>query len=300
MIKVNIGHSALEVNPIGLGTMSLKGGATKQNMELLQQAHAFGVNYFDTADLYERGLNEDMLGQALAPIRQEVVLASKVGNQWRSDGSGWDWKAGKAYILKHVEASLTRLKTDYIDLYQLHGGMIEDPIDEIIEAFEELVKAGKIRYYGISSIRPNVIREYAEKSNIVSVMMQYSLLDRRAEAVFPLLESKQISVISRGALTQGLLIDKPLNSYLQLSSSEVAHAYRNVEKLAISLGMSKANLLLAYVLEQPAVALAAVGVRTLAQLNSLKEAIGGLPSLSAEVRLQLEQDLRKLLYTDYV
>lgn len=300
MIKVNIGHSALEVNPIGLGTMSLKGGATKQNMELLQQAHAFGVNYFDTADLYERGLNEDMLGQALAPIRQEVVLASKVGNQWRSDGSGWDWKAGKAYILKHVEASLTRLKTDYIDLYQLHGGMIEDPIDEIIEAFEELVKAGKIRYYGISSIRPNVIREYAEKSNIVSVMMQYSLLDRRAEAVFPLLESKQISVISRGALTQGLLIDKPLNSYLQLSSSEVAHAYRNVEKLAISLGMSKANLLLAYVLEQPAVALAAVGVRTLAQLNSLKEAIGGLPSLSAEVRLQLEQDLRKLLYTDHV
>ena len=300
MIKVNIGHSALEVNPIGLGTMSLKGGATKQNMELLQQAHAFGVNYFDTADLYERGLNEDMLGQALAPIRQEVVLASKVGNQWRSDGSGWDWKAGKAYILKHVEASLTRLKTDYIDLYQLHGGMIEDPIDEIIEAFEELVKAGKIRYYGISSIRPNVIREYAEKSNIVSVMMQYSLLDRRAEAVFPLLESKQISVISRGALTQGLLIDKPLNSYLQLSSSEVAHAYRNVEKLAISLGMSKTNLLLAYVLGQPAVALAAVGVRTLAQLNSLKEAIGGLPSLSAEVRLQLEQDLRKLLYTDHV
>ena len=80
-----------------------------------------------------------------------------------------------------VDQSLKRLQTDYIDLYQLHGGTIEDPIDEMIEAFETLKAAGKIRYYGISSIRPNVIREYVKRSSIVSVMMQYSLLDRRPE-----------------------------------------------------------------------------------------------------------------------
>src|SRR5690606_34631598 len=162
-------------------------------------------------------MNEDLLGQALSAVRDSVILATKVGNQWRSDGSTWDWKASKPYIIKTVEASLSRLNTSYIDLYQLHGGTIDDPIDEIIEAFEQLVKEGKIRYYGLSSIRPNVIREYAKKSNIVSVMMQFNLLDRRPEIVFPLLAAKNIAVISRGALTQGLLMDKPIADYLQLT-----------------------------------------------------------------------------------
>lgn len=91
----------------------------------------------------------------------------------------------KAYIKEAVKKSLTRLKTDYIDLYQLHGGTIEDNIDETIEAFEELKQEGVIRYYGISSIRPNVIKEYVKKSNIVSIMMQFSLFDRRPEEWLP-------------------------------------------------------------------------------------------------------------------
>lgn len=99
--------------------------------------------------------------------------------------------------------SLTRLKTDYIDLYQLHGGTIEDNIDETIEAFEELKQEGVIRYYGISSIRPNVIKEYVKKSNIVSIMMQFSLFDRRPEEWLPLLEEHQISVVARALLPKG-------------------------------------------------------------------------------------------------
>lgn len=295
-----LGHSALQVAPIGLGSMSLKGGATKQNVEILQQAIELGINYFDTADLYERGMNEDMIGQALASIRDKVILATKVGNQWRSDGSTWDWKASKPYIIKAVEASLARLNTDYIDLYQLHGGTIEDPIDEIIEAFELLVKEGKIRYYGLSSIRPNVIREYTEKSNIVSIMMQYNLLDRRPEVVFPLLEEKNISVISRGALTQGLLIDKPIKDYLQLTSGEVGRAKRNVEKLATSLGISKTHLLLAYVLSHSVVDVTAIGVRTLAQLNDLKEVIERPIVLSEKDREELERGIRKLVYKEHL
>ncbi|WP_246162535.1 aldo/keto reductase [Sphingobacterium phlebotomi] len=295
-----LGHSELEIAPIGIGTMSLKGGATKQNTEVLQRAFELGINYFDTADLYERGMNEDMIGQVLAPIRDKVVLATKVGNQWRSDGSTWDWKASKSYIVKAVDASLARLNTDYIDLYQLHGGTIEDPIDEIIEAFEQLVKEGKIRYYGLSSIRPNVIGEYARKSNIVSVMMQYNLLDRRSEVVFPLLEEKNISVISRGALTQGLLIDKPAKDYLQLTSGEVGRAQRNVEKLASSLGISKTHLLLTYVLSRPVVDVAAVGVRTLAQLNDLKDIIERPIALSEKNRTELERSIRKLAYKEHL
>ncbi|BBP90484.1 hypothetical protein BsIDN1_41020 [Bacillus safensis] len=93
----------------------------------------------------------------------------------------------------------------------MHGGTIDDPIDETIEAFEELVEEGVIRYYGISSIRPNVIKEYAKKSNIVSVMMQYSLLDRRPEEWFSLLEEQSISVVARGPLAKGLLTEKPLS-----------------------------------------------------------------------------------------
>ncbi|HLS94282.1 MAG TPA: aldo/keto reductase [Sphingobacterium sp.] len=300
MQRIKIGKSALEVAPIGLGTMSLKGGATKLNVDILQQAYESGINYFDTADLYERGMNEDLLGQALSAVRDSVILATKVGNQWRSDGSTWDWKASKPYIIKTVEASLSRLNTSYIDLYQLHGGTIDDPIDEIIEAFEQLVKEGKIRYYGISSIRPNVIRAYAERSNIVSVMMQYSLLDRRPEMVFPLLADKGISVISRGAMTQGILVDKPVDKYLQLTSGEVGHANRNVEKLAERLGISKAHVLLAYVLGRSEVAVAAVGVRTLAQLRDLQRIAGTLHDMTHDEREVLEKGIRKLEYVDHL
>lgn len=295
-----IGHSDLKVAPIGLGAMSLKGGATKQNTEVLQRAFELGINYFDTADLYEHGLNEDMIGQALAPMRDKVVLATKVGNQWRSDGKSWDWKASKSYLIKAVEASLARLNTSYIDLYQLHGGTMEDPIDEIIEAFEQLVKEGKIRYYGLSSIRPNVIREYAKKSNIISVMMQYNLLDRRPEVVFPMLAGKNISVISRGALTQGLLIDKPVKDYLQLTSGEVGRAQRVVEKIAAALGIGKSHLLLAYVLSHPVVDVAAVGIHTLAQLNDLNEVIKHPVRLSETDRAALEQGIRRLAYKEHL
>ena len=121
------------------------------------------------------------LVRALGARRKEVILATKVGNVWDKNGKTWHWNPSKKYILSAVEQSLKRLGTDYIDLYQLHGGTIEDPIDETIDAFETLVASGKIRYYGLSSIRPNVIRAYVKKSNITSVMLQYSLLDRRSE-----------------------------------------------------------------------------------------------------------------------
>ena len=176
-----LGKSTLSVSGIAFGCMSL-GKNDKENAALINNAIDAGINYFDTADIYQDGFNEETLGKAVKGKRDRILIASKVGNQRRTDGSGaLDWNPTKAHILSSVEGTLERLQTDYLDLYQLHGGTIDDPIDETIDAFEMLQRQGKIRYYGISSIRPNVIREYIQRSNIVSVMMQYSLLDRRPE-----------------------------------------------------------------------------------------------------------------------
>lgn len=153
-----LGNSSIKVSRIGFGCMSLHEDSPA-NRHLLQEALDHGINYFDTADLYDKGINEKLLGSIITNKREQLVVATKVGNEWREDGKGWDWNPRKAYILSAVESSLRRLGTDYIDLYQLHGGTIEDPIDETIEAFEILVAEGKIRCYGISSMRPNVIRE---------------------------------------------------------------------------------------------------------------------------------------------
>jgi aryl-alcohol dehydrogenase-like predicted oxidoreductase len=199
-----LGTSDLYVSKMGLGCMSL--GTNQAHAEsIIKAALEAGINYFDTADLYDFGMNEEIVGKSLQPVRDEVVIATKVGNRWNEQKDGWRWDPSKAYIKEAVKDSLRRLRVDYIDLYQLHGGTINDPIDETIEAFEELKEEGLIRYYGISSIRPNVIQTYAEQSNIVSNMMQYSLLDRRPEEWFPLLQEKNISVICRGPLAKGLL-----------------------------------------------------------------------------------------------
>src|SRR5205085_8886475 len=133
------------ISRIAFGAMSLKMGE-QANIELLQLALASGINFIDTADLYDKGLNEVVIGKALKGKRDKVILATKVGNQWRADGSGWDWNPRKEYILASIDKSLERLQTDHVDLYQLHGGTIEDPIDDVIETFEFLKQKGKIRY----------------------------------------------------------------------------------------------------------------------------------------------------------
>jgi aryl-alcohol dehydrogenase-like predicted oxidoreductase len=227
-----LGKSDLQISEVGFGCMSLKGNK-QENEKIIHHAIEVGVNFFDTADLYDKGINEESLGDALKNKRDKVIIATKVGNQWRADGSGWDWNPGKNYILSSVEQSLKRLQTDVIDLYQLHGGTIDDPLNETIEAFEFLKQQGKIRHYGISSIRPNVIRAYVERSNIVSVMMQYSLLDRRPEEVcFPLLKENNIGVLARGTVAQGLLINKPSKPYLNYTEDEIRKAERIVASLS--------------------------------------------------------------------
>ncbi|MFJ5715652.1 aldo/keto reductase [Neobacillus sp. NPDC093127] len=287
MKKRRLGNSDLYVSELGLGCMSI-GTEEKSAQRIIEAALEEGINYFDTADLYDFGDNEKIVGQALKDVREQVIIATKVGNRWNEDRSGWAWDPSKAYIKEAVKNSLNRLGTDYIDLYQLHGGTIEDPIDETIEAFEELKAEGFIRYYGISSIRPNVIREYVEKSGIVSVMMQYSILDRRPEeAVLPMLQEYGISVVTRGPLAKGLLSDKLLEK-----ASEKGYLDYNYEELRTVLPMLKekaartrsfTEVALQYNLANPVVASVIAGASSPEQIRSNAEAVRSQPLSDEEV-----------------
>ncbi|HUR10485.1 MAG TPA: aldo/keto reductase [Flavitalea sp.] len=263
-----LGKSQLRISRVGFGCMSLKPDQ-KDFSGLISRAVESGINYFDTADLYDKGMNETEVGRALKSVRKKVILATKAGNQWNKDGTAWTWNPSKAYILQAAEQSLQRLQTDYIDLFQLHGGTIEDPIDETIEAFEILQQQGKIRYYGISSIRPNVIRAYITKSQIVSVMMQYSVLDRRPEEdLFPLLRENEIGVLARGTIAGGLLVNKSAKPYLDHSAEIVAKAGKTVGEV----GPKAAVTAIQFALHDPAVTAAVVGIRTPEQLDEAIQA----------------------------
>lgn len=297
-----LGKSSLNISKIGFGCMSLK---PEQNdpmaigfNNIIDAAIDNGINYFDTADLYDKGLNETLLGKAFKGRREKVIIATKAGNQWRADGSGWDWNPRKEYILKCVDESLKRLQTDYIDLYQSHGGTMQDNIDETIEAYEILVQKGKIRFYGLSSIRPNVIREYVKKSNIVSVMTQYSLLDRRPEeSTLQLLHENNIGVVARGSVAGGLLIDKPATPYLNYNEIQIADAAKAIKSVAKN-QRNAAQVAIQYVLKNPAITSAIVGIRTIEQLNDAVNAINNLVLSDEEIKI-LEESVPVNFYEQH-
>ncbi|MDJ1492778.1 aldo/keto reductase [Cytophagaceae bacterium DM2B3-1] len=292
-----LGKSDLRVSALSFGCMSLSPVQSDAD-QILHYAHEQGINFFDTADLYDKGVNERLVGKALKDRRSQVYIATKVGNQWRPDGSTWDWNPGKKYILEAVEESLKRLQTDYIDLYQLHGGTIEDPIDETIEAFEQLKQQGKIRHYGISSIRPNVIREYVNRSSITSVMMQYSLLDRRPEETcLDLLHQHSIGVLVRGSLAKGLLINKPATSYLGYQADEVKKAAEAIHSLSQN-NRTATAVAFQFAKHHPAVTTAVTGIRTMDQLKTSLQAQNAVGLTESEYN-QLTQSVRPIFYEEH-
>ncbi|AWP25701.1 aldo/keto reductase [Paenibacillus vortex V453] len=263
-----LGSSELYVSEIGLGCMSL-GTDEGQAVKLIHEALDQGVNFLDTADLYDKGRNEELVGKAVQGRREDVIIATKVGNRRVEGQDGWVWDPSKDYIKSAVKDSLRRLGTDYIDLYQLHGGTLDDPVEETIEAFEELKREGWIRYYGISSIRPNVIREYVSKSNIVSVMSQYSILDRRPEEeVLDLLAENGISAIARGPVARGILSDrgqsKAEKGYLDYSKNELLDILKRLEEYGN--GADLTHTAIRYALSHAAVACTIPGASSLEQL----------------------------------
>ena len=253
------------VSEIGFGCMSLPLDDAVST-RLLHRAVDAGVTFFDTADFYQQGQNETMVGHAFRGMRDQVVIASKVGNRWNPDGTTWRWDPSPEWIGQAIRQTLQRLQMDHLDLYQMHGGTLDDPIDDIIAALEQLQQQGLIRHYGISSIRPTVIREWLTRSRMTSVMMQYSLLDRRPEeAALDLLQRHNVAVIARGPLARGILASKPAAPYLGMPTADVAAVQRGADHFT-SPTRTSAQVALQYAIAHPAVATAIPGVSSDAQL----------------------------------
>lgn len=297
-MKYNLLEKAgFKISQVSFGCMSLTASG-KENDTLIGKAIRGGINLFDTADLYEKGQNELLLGNAVKHCRKDIVLSTKVGNKWKEDGSGWDWCPDKKHILSAVDESLKRLQTDYIDLYMLHGGTINDPFDETIEAFEILKDSGKIRSYGLSSIRPNVIREFIEKSNIAAVMTQYSLLDTRPEEeTLQLLQQNNVGILARGTLASGLLVDKPAEDYLGISKNEVAALQQKMSNVVAN-GRTKSETAMRYAIDNPAVTTAVIGIRTLKQLEDALTGANATPLTAGELKILQELHL-PIFYTEH-
>lgn len=199
--------SGIEISEIGLGCMSL--GTDLEHAEsIVDEAIQQGITYFDTADLYDYGQNEEILGKLLKKYQNDIVIGSKVGNHFNKEKQTHFWDPSKEHIMNSIKDTLHRLNLEQLDLYMLHGGTIEDDKDETIEAFERLKEQGLIRAYGISSIRPNVIRYYLENSNIETIMMQFSLIDNRPEDLIEDIDSRDVKILARGPISKGLLTQK--------------------------------------------------------------------------------------------
>ncbi|KKE80692.1 aldo/keto reductase [Oceanobacillus caeni] len=305
MKKSQLGKSDLFISELTLGGMSL-GTDINEAKQIIDLAIDKGINHIDTADLYDFGLNEEIIGEIIHDKRENIILTTKVGNHFNKETKDWFWDPSKDYILREVKESLKRLKTDYIDFYMLHGGTLEDPISETIEAFEQLKQDGIIRAYGISSIRPNVIREFVKHSSIDAVMMQYNLLDRRPEEeTLELLQRNQISVLARGPLAKGMLsnrsteqINKKGNKgYLDYSYEELLNISEKLTKL-FGKQYSIHELALKYVLKHPAVTSTVFGASSINQINENTN-INLESELPNEVYNELKTITKPIKYKDH-
>lgn len=189
------------MSELGLGTMTILKHGEDEARRILETAISSGIRHIDTADVYARHDVERIIGEVIPSHRGDLFLASKGGNELTEDGMRWN--PSPDYLERALHGSLERLKTDYLDLYYIHGGTLEDDLDATIEFMREQKRQGLIRQIGLSSIRPNVIRYWLEHGELDVWMTPYSLLDRRAETL-----DRKIPVVGRGVLAKGLLTDE--------------------------------------------------------------------------------------------
>ncbi|HEX8741972.1 MAG TPA: aldo/keto reductase family protein [Thermoleophilaceae bacterium] len=291
-----LGSSDLEVSEISLGSwLTFSGGVEfDQTRACTDAAFDAGINFFDTANVYGRGAAERAWGEILAGRpRDSYVLATKVWGQMSDDPD--DRGLSAAQIAKQIDASLERLRTDYVDLYQAHRFDPDVAIEETIEALQQVVASGKARYLGFSEWTPEQIRaaiDVAGPELFVSSQPQYSMLWRAPEAeVFPLCAANGIAQIVWSPLAQGLLTGKYRAGQEPPADSRAAHsemgnfmrlvmndawleAVDRLRPVADGAGLSMAELALAWVLRRPELASAIVGASRPEQVHANAKASG--------------------------
>ncbi|MCB0005481.1 MAG: aldo/keto reductase [Anaerolineales bacterium] len=317
MKYARLGKSGLKVSRICLGMMTY--GSTSWREWVLDEeacdAHVkraleLGINFFDTANMYSIGVSEEMTGRALKKYarRDEVVLATKVYNRMSDDPNG----AGlsRKHIMAQADASLRRLGTDYIDLYQIHRWDYETPIEETLEALHDLIKAGKVRYIGASSMWAWQFAKAlytADKhgwSRFVSMQNHYNLVYREEEREMnPLCVEEGIGIIPWSPLARGVTTGGRTREGAQTARSQKddygTSIYNRdedfdvgdaVATVAQAKGVSRAQVALAWMLGQPAVAAPIIGTTKLAHLEDAVGAMG--VKLSADEVKALESAYR--------
>jgi aryl-alcohol dehydrogenase-like predicted oxidoreductase len=216
MQKRKLGNSRLEVSAIGLGCMgmSFSYGPPKDKQEMisvLRSAVERGVIFFDTAEVYGPFTNEELVGEALAPFRGQVVIATKFGFKLNSDGSpGWLGLDSRPERIKLVaEASLKRLQVDFIDLFYQHRVDPDVPIEDVAGAGKELIREGKVKHFGLSEAGAQTIRRAHAVQPVTALQSEYSLGWRRPEKeVLPTLEKLGIGFVPYSPLGKGFLTGK--------------------------------------------------------------------------------------------
>jgi aryl-alcohol dehydrogenase (NADP+) len=317
MQYVPLGRTGLQVSRICLGAMSYGSSSWRpwvldepESRPFIQRALELGINFFDTADMYSRGASEEVLGRALRDFvpRDEVVVATKVFFPM-GDGPN-DRGLSRKHILHSIDASLQRLQMDYVDLYQIHRYDKETPLEETLDALDAVVRAGKARYIGASSMyawqlmKALALQERNGWHRFVSMQNHYNLVYREEEReMLPLCREAGLGVIPWSPLARGLLagtrqsVDSKAtrraesddySRQLYEDALDMPVVERTV-KLARERGVPPAQVALAWLLHQPAVAAPIIGVTKLQQLD---DAV-------AAVDLQLEEGERLALEEPY-
>ena len=214
MQKRKLGNSNLEVSALGLGCMGMSYGygpaPDKQQMiSLIRTAVERGLTLFDTAEVYGPFTNEELVGEALAPVRDQVGIATKFGFQIGLDGKQVGVDSRPEHIREVAEASLKRLKTDRIDLFYQHRVDPDVPIEDVAGALQELIQAGKVRHYGLSEAGVQTIRRAHAVHPVTALQSEYSLWTRGPEKeVLPVLEELGIGFVPFSPLGRGFLTGK--------------------------------------------------------------------------------------------
>jgi aryl-alcohol dehydrogenase-like predicted oxidoreductase len=296
-----LGRTGVQVSPLCLGTMNFpEPSGEKESIEIINRALDGGINFFDTANVYNHGESEKIVGKALKENRRrdEVVLATKV---FFPMGSGPNERGvSRHHILRACEDSLRRLQTDRIDLYQLHRPDFNVPQDETLRAFDDLVKAGKVRYIGCSTHPAWMVMEalaLSEKYNFVRYISEqspYNLLDRRIEnELVPLLERYKMALLPWSPIAGGVLAGRytSIDTFPEGSRAKQADFYskrvswagievaKQLASMAEERGMTSAQLALLWVKDQSGVTSPIIGPRT---LDHLAQALAVMESSLAE------------------